>query len=134
MKFRIGDFLIIQQPLNTPAPLERIIQAFFRPNVMVLQIHQCHARVIPSTAFPFHVRLDHLLFGHPIEFRDQLPRVPFEFIQDAFPSHQHVLRRGRQLATGVKIMRGPEIGALDGKRIGHASLGQLQIGLHGEIT
>ena len=31
-------------------------------------------------------------------------------------------------------MRGPEIGALDGKRVGHASLGQLQVGFHGEIT
>ena len=94
MKFRPGDFLVIQQPLNTPAPLKRKIQTSFRPDVMVLQVHQGHARIIPATAFPFHIRLDHLLFGHPIEFRSQQPGGPFEFIQDAFPSHQHVLRRG----------------------------------------
>ena len=134
MKFRTSHVCIIQQPLNASASFERIVKSFVRANVVVLQVHQGHARIIPSAAFPIHVRFNQLFLRHPIEFTAQLHGIAFECIQNGFPSHQNVLGRGRQFTTRVEIMRGTEVGTLDGNGIGHASARQLQVRPHGQIT
>ena len=61
-----ANFLVRDEPLDLPLPLQQIIQAFVRANVVILQIHHAQARIIPAALMLFAIILQQFQFNRPV--------------------------------------------------------------------
>jgi len=133
-KLRALNFRLLDDPLDMIAALQRIEQPSIRADIMVLQVHQLDAGIVPPAALAVHIGLDHVALGHPIQLLHQQTRITIEGVEDRLPTVQHILSRRVKTIRRIKARGRIEIGTLNRHRRRRASAHQLERFLHIQIA